>query len=282
MARQHIRRTYLTVIGLGIVLGLFVVAVIQYAPLSQTPPRHQEGAADLTAASKNDIAQQLVSAAENSTLNWRAQYGYIEYNVEGNEPENRGYTGGIIGFTTRTGDMLDLATYYSRISPGNILEKYLPALASVNGSSSTTGLGAAFESDWRAAAEMTDGKFKAAQDHERNRVYFIPAVTLAKTDNLQALGQFIYYDASVTHGPEGLTDIRDRTRQLALTPAEGGDETAYLNTFLDVRIKEMRSEAGHQDTTRIDTMQRKLLNEKNLTLRTPFTVSVYDDTYTVR
>ena len=35
---------------------------------------------------------QLVSSAENSTLNWRAQYRYI-----GDIHDGRGYTGGIIG-----------------------------------------------------------------------------------------------------------------------------------------------------------------------------------------
>ncbi|MDB5328192.1 MAG: chitosanase, partial [Phycisphaerales bacterium] len=36
-----------------------------------------------------DIAMQLVSAAENSSLDWKAQHPYIEYNVEGNAKENR-------------------------------------------------------------------------------------------------------------------------------------------------------------------------------------------------
>ena len=51
---------------------------------------------------KKEIAMQLVSAAENSSLDWKAQYAYIEYNVEHNAKENRGYTAGIIGFTSAT------------------------------------------------------------------------------------------------------------------------------------------------------------------------------------
>lgn len=282
MTGQYTTHALRILIGLTIILGLFSAAIILHShlkPLAQSP--HQKATADLTEPARKDIAQQLVSAAENSTLNWHAQYGYIEYNVEGNEAENRGYTGGIIGFTTRTGDLLDLVTYYTRIAPGNILEKYLPALTAANGSSSTVGLGVAFENDWRAAADMPDGKFKAAQDHERDRVYFLPAVALAKADHLQALGQFIYYDASVTHGPEGLVSIRDTARKLTPPPAQDGDEIEYLEKFLDVRIKEMRKEAGHQDVSRIETIQRKLLSEKNLTLQTPFTVTVYDDTYMI-
>lgn len=32
----------------------------------------------LAAPQKKDLAQQIVASAENSTLNWRGQYGYIE------------------------------------------------------------------------------------------------------------------------------------------------------------------------------------------------------------
>lgn len=37
-------------------------------------------------------------------------------------------------------------------------------------------------------------------------MYFDPAVNQAKSDGLGALGQFIYYDAIVMHGPGTSTD----------------------------------------------------------------------------
>ena len=46
---------------------------------------------------KKEIAMRLISSAENSSLNWRAQYGYIEDIDDG-----RGYTGGIVGFCSGT------------------------------------------------------------------------------------------------------------------------------------------------------------------------------------
>ncbi len=49
---------------------------------------------------EKEVAMQLVSSAENSSLRWRAQYRYIEDIRDG-----RGFTGGIIGFTSGTGDM---------------------------------------------------------------------------------------------------------------------------------------------------------------------------------
>ena len=46
---------------------------------------------------------QLVSSAENSSLDWRRQYRYIEDIGDG-----RGYTAGIVGFCSGTGDMLQV------------------------------------------------------------------------------------------------------------------------------------------------------------------------------
>ena len=226
---------------------------------------------------------QLVSAAENSSLDWKAQYGYIEYNVEGNAKENRGYTGGIIGFTSRTHDMLELVEYYGRIAPGNALAKYLPVLRAVDGTSSTKGLGKAFERDWKTAGK--DAWFREAQDHERDRTYFDPAVDRAQKDGLRALGQFIYYDAIVMHGdgddPSSFGGIRAAAMKRARTPAQGGDETTYLNAFLDARKAAMLSEQGHSDTTRVDTMQREFLNAGNLDLTAPLKFKVYGDSYEI-
>jgi chitosanase len=65
------------------------------------------------------------------------------------------------------------------------------------------------------------------------------------------------------------------------TPVQGGDEIAYLTAFLDARATEMRTEAEHSDTSRVDTAQRALLNAGNLDLVTPLTWEVYGDRYTV-
>ncbi len=241
----------------------------------------QDPAADkstgLRDPAKKEIAMQLVSTAENSSLDWKAQYGYIEYNVEHNAKENRGYTAGIIGFTSRTHDMLELVRYYEKIAPNNPLSPFLPTLKKVDGTPSTEGLGQEFEKAWKSAAQ--DPKFREAQDHERDRVYFDPAVDLAVADGLHELGQFIYYDAAVMHG--SCRGIRKRAVANAKPPAQGGDETIYLNAFLDARKSAMKAEQGHQDTTRVDTMQRKFLSEGNLTLMPPLVFKVYDDAYRI-
>lgn len=234
--------------------------------------------ADLFSASKKEIAMQLVSSAENSSLNWRAQYAYIEDIGDG-----RGYTGGIIGFCSGTSDMLAVVQYYNQIAPNNVLTKYIPALQKVNGTDSHAGLGNAFVQDWKAAA--TDAKFQQAQDHERDLQYFNPAVNQAKDDGLHALGQFIYYDAMVMHGPGddpvSFGGIRKTAMKKAKTPAQGGDEKTYLNAYLDARKAAMLTEAAHEDTDRVDTEQRVFLNAGNLNLDVPLNWTVYGDKYSI-
>lgn len=134
----------------------------------------------------------LVSSAENSSLDWRAQYRYIEDIGDG-----RGYTAGIIGFCSGTGDMLTMVERYARERPEAELADFLPALREVRGSDSHRGLGSRFTRDWQRAADG-DRAFRGAQDGERDRVYFDPAVERGKADGLGALGQFCYYDARVS------------------------------------------------------------------------------------
>ncbi|SEG91074.1 chitosanase [Nonomuraea solani] len=228
---------------------------------------------------KKDIAMRLVSSAENSSLDWKAQYGYIE-----NIKDERGYTAGIIGFCSGTGDMLELVELYTKRKPGNVLARYLPALRKVNGTDSLKGLEPTFIKDWKTAAK--DPAFQQAQNDERDRVYFDPAVKQAKKDGLRTLGQFVYYDAMVMHGPGAdkmsFGGIRKAALAKAKTPAQGGDEVTYLNAFLDVRKAAMKAEEAHEDTTRVDTMQRVFLKNGNLDLNPPLTWKVYGDRYTIK
>ncbi|MFI1989647.1 chitosanase [Actinoplanes sp. NPDC020271] len=231
-------------------------------------------AGDLSGRVKKETAFQLVSSAENSTLNWRGEFAYLEDLGDG-----RGYTGGIIGFCSGTGDMLAMVTDYTRRKPENPLAVYLPALRAVDGTDSHAGLDPGFPAAWRAAAE--DPVFQQAQQDARDRMYFAPAVRLAESDGLRALGQFAYYDAAVMHGVSGLRAIRERAVHARRTPSQGGDEIAYLSAFLDSRDTEMRREAAHSDTTRVDTAQRVFLAGSNLDLVAPLRWSVYGDSYRI-
>ena len=227
---------------------------------------------------KKEIAMRLVCSAENSSLDWRAQYGYVEDIDDG-----RGYTGGIIGFTSGTHDMLKVVKRYASVAPEAMLAGFLPALRAVDGTDSHAGLGQSFESAWRNAA--ADPRFRWAQDCERDESYFDPAVSQAIDDGVAELGQFIYYDTMVMHGPgedaDSFGGIRAHVLRRARPPAQGGRETRYLRLFLKARAKVMRREDAHSETDRIDTMQRKFLREGNLHLDPPLRWSVYGDPYEI-
>jgi len=235
-------------------------------------------AVDLDNAAKKEIAMKLVSSAENSSLDWKAQYSYIEDIGDG-----RGYTAGIIGFCSGTHDMLELVQEYTKRSPNNILAKYLPALKKVDGSDSHAGLGNAYVKDWKTAAK--DQVFKDSQNYERDRVYFNPAVSQGKADGVRALGQFAYYDAIVVHGDgddsTSFRNIRKRALGKAKPPSQGGNETTWLNAFLDARVWAMQQEEAHSDTSRIDTAQRVFLKAGNLDLNPPLKWKVYGDSYSI-
>ncbi|MFI7299990.1 chitosanase [Streptomyces sp. NPDC050121] len=260
------RRLFLALAG-----ALAAASLLDAHPATAAPT-----AKGLDDPAKKEIAMKLVSSAENSSLDWKAQYRYIEDIGDG-----RGYTAGIIGFCSGTGDMLDLVQLYTDRKPGNVLAKYLPALRAVNGTDSHAGLDPNYPKDWRKAAQ--DTAFQQAQNDERDRVYFNPAVQQGKTDGLRVLGQFAYYDAIVMHGdgtdPTSFRNIRRRALTKAKPPAQGGDETTYLNAFLDARVWAMKQEEAHSDTSRVDTAQRVFLRKGNLDLDPPLDWKVYGDGY---
>ncbi|MFC4511582.1 chitosanase [Streptomyces ehimensis] len=288
-ANTTLARLALPVLAMALPASLALAGPAQAAQAAQaaqpspvhtaTVPAAAVAGAPLDDPYEKDIAMRLVSSAENSTLDWRGQFRYIEP-----YPDGRGYTGGIIGFTSGTGDMLELVERYTKKKPDNPLAKYLPALRKVNGSDSHAGLGKPFEEAWRKAADE-DKAFRDAQEAERDRVYFDPSVKQAKADGLRTLGQFVYYDAIVMHGPGDGKDSFGGIRKAALAkakpPAQGGDEKAYLDAFLDARKKVMKKEEAHSDTSRVDTAQRVFLNEGNFDLRPPLKWKVYGESYRI-
>ncbi|WP_073952498.1 chitosanase [Streptomyces kebangsaanensis] len=232
----------------------------------------------LAAAGKKELAQRLVASAVNSTLDWRSTYAAIEDFGDG-----QGYTAGIIGFCTGTQDLLTLVERYTEGHPDNGLAPYLPALREVNGTDSHEGLDPGFTAAWKAESERP--AFRKAQEAERDRSYFRPAVRLAKLDGLSTLGQFIYYDAMVFHGPgidpDSFYGLRERVLKQAGTPAMGGSETAYLDVFLKLHRKAIKDKRPDVGTDRIDAAQRQFLNDGNMDLDTPLVWTMYGKTYRV-
>src|ERR1700712_5194952 len=164
--------------ALAVALTGFFLVIVWIAG----PAGARSSPAGLAAPREKEIAMELVSSAENSTLDWRGEYGYIE-DIGG----GRGYTAGVIGFCSGTGDMLELVRSYAAAEPGDPLAAYLPALRRVDGTASHRGLGAPFVAAWHRAAR--DPVFQRLQMRELDRVYFDPAVRRAKADGLGTLGQ---------------------------------------------------------------------------------------------
>ena len=279
-------RMYGTKRGTSYGYSLYEFAV--YGPAS-APPADALGsvqtvppASDLTDPRKKEVAMELVSSAQNSSLDWKSQYAYIEDISNGH-----GYTAGIAGFSSSTGTLLDLVNLYTQRVPGNALAAYLPALRAVNGSSSHRGLDPGFTSAWHTAA--LNPAFQRAQDDELDRLYFNPAVAQAKADGLHALGQFAYFDAMIANGsgtgtdPVSLAAIRASAMKQARTPAQGGDEATYINAFLGARKAAMHAagdtNTSRIDTSRIDTEQQAFLGKGNLDLNAPLTWQTFGDQY---
>ena len=222
------------------------------------------------------IFYSLVSSAENSSLDYDEQYTYIEDIGDG-----RGYTAGIIGFTSGTGDLLEVVNKYIELKPeDNELEKYVSALERVNGTDSHEGLEDSFVADWISASENQE--MITAQNFILDEMYLNPAIEFAKEDGLSMLRTFIYYDAFVVHGPgddeDSFGGIRGAAQNNAVTPAKGGDETEYLLAFLDARTTIMLKEEAHSDLSRI-VAQKKFISEGNFTLSLPISWTMYGDNF---
>ncbi|KRO04808.1 csn protein [Levilactobacillus paucivorans] len=218
----------------------------------------------------------LVASAENSTTNYHRQYGYLEDIGDG-----RGYTAGIIGFTTANGDLRQVIQRYVHLKPQhNGLKPYLPALKAAVGSATHHGLGHPFIQAWHQAAK--DPKLIHAENYILDTEYLNPVLRAAKKDNLSPLGQYIYYDAMVVHGPgndkSSFGGIRRQAKRLAKTPRQGGNETHYLQAFLKARTPIMRQEAAHHDLSRLNA-QRQFIRDKNFQLQRPLRWQMYGDRY---
>ena len=217
------------------------------------------------------IAIAMVNCAEYSTFDYTDNYSMIE-----NIGDGAGYTGGIIGFTTMTGDMLQVVKQYCEKKPDSKLKKYIPALAKAVGTEKTKGLGKGYINAWKKAGKDED--MRDVQDSFRDRLFLEPSFKMAKKDGLSTLGKYIYYDTSVQHGPEGegssMMKIRDAARKKVKTPADGGNEKKYLKEYLDIREKALKKLKIDLDTSRIE-VQKHLVEDEEFEMLLPLEFEMY-------
>lgn len=177
--------------------------VIPEAPTDDGTGGNSGGGATTPSAAQvnQEKAFRITSTAENSTVNWWEQFGYLEDIGDG-----RGYTCGIAGFTSATGDLLDVVQAFVSTKPGNVLAPFVPGLQATTAtgmggsasSSANSNLGQAFRTAWATAAN--DPVFQQVQIQYRNQVYWTPAYNQAVADGLSPLGLAIYYDTCINHG----------------------------------------------------------------------------------
>lgn len=181
-------------------------------------------------------AEQLTSIFENGTT--EIQYGYVERLDDG-----RGYTCGRAGFTTATGDALEVVEVYTEAVPNNKLKKYLPELRRLVKESDDTSNLKGFASAWKSLAN--DKEFRAAQDKVNDHLYYQPAMKRSDNAGLKtALARAVMYDTVIQHGdgddPDSFYALIKRTNKKAGgSPKDGIDEKKWLNKFLDVRYDDL-------------------------------------------
>ncbi|WP_332286446.1 chitosanase [Bacillus velezensis] len=221
-------------------------------------------------------AEQLTSIFENGKT--EIQYGYVEALDDG-----RGYTCGRAGFTTATGDALEVVEVYTKAVPNNKLKKYLPELRRLakDESDDISNL-KGFASAWRSLGN--DKAFRAAQDKVNDSLYYQPAMERSENAGLKtALVKAVMYDTVIQHGdgddPDSFYALIKRTnKKMGGSPKDGTDEKKWLNKFLDVRYDDLMnpSDEDTQDewresVARVDVF-RDIVKEKNYNLNGPIHV----------
>jgi chitosanase len=218
-------------------------------------------------------ADRLINNFEHGTIEFR--YGSAEALDDG-----RGITFGRAGFTTKSGDGLDVIRRYTAAKPENPLARFLPRLESLarEESGSIEGLDGFVEAVRQEAGDLL---FRRSQDDLQDELYYRPSARFSDSLGLKtALARAAIYDTLLMHGagddPDGLPALLERTRKEAGgTPATGVDEAAWLSAFLRIRREDLANardpetrQVWARSAGRVDTL-RTLADQGNWELHGP-------------
>ncbi|KAJ1558251.1 ATP phosphoribosyltransferase (ATP-PRTase) (ATP-PRT), partial [Nowakowskiella sp. JEL0078] len=191
---------------------------------------------------------------------------------------HRGFTAGIVGFTTATHDAIQvIQSYKNENENATEFDSILPALTKINqtGSSSTSTI-SSFCDIWSSTAKNRL-EFRTAQLELADSMYFNPSQALALDLGLSSLSRGQIYDAFIQHGPDNDPDsarsMVTRTKTAMTTagkpesPALGADQSEWLDQFLTIRTNTLKnpsnkaSQAGWSKTvTRVQSYSYALKN----------------------
>jgi chitosanase len=204
---------------------------------TKTPvPTSGPDTAALNACQKSIIFQ-ATNIYENSKVSF--SYDYCE-----NLGDGRGYTSGIIGFTTGTHDAYAvIRQYVATPGHGNEFEPYMEALKRIDQVSGLNPDVKGLSGYCAAWAKASAGQvFRSVQRSALESMYYNPSQKLADTVGLKLpLGRGQFYDAGVQHGiwpgaDDTLNDMIDRTtKKVGGTPKTGKSELTWVRAFLDMR-----------------------------------------------
>src|SRR3954453_5682057 len=229
----------------------------------------------------------LISEFENSTS--VIQYCYVVALEDG-----RGFTVGRAGFTTATGDLLEVAEMYTDEVPDNPLGDLLPRLreAAASGDGSTDGL-EELPQAWRDTCK--DPRQRRIQDAVVDEEYYNPAVKEWRKRGLrQPLSLAAIYDAEIQHGggedPDGVPAMLKRaTRRAHGTPRKHQvTERGFLLPFLHPRratlapAHDPSPRAAWAETVERADVWRQLVETGQWKLASPVRVHTPNYNFTIR
>lgn len=207
-----------------------------------------------------DTVLSLVSIAENSSTSWHDQYGYCE-----NIKDGRGYTCGLVGFTTGTSDYKEVLKELAKINPKHELVSMLGAVTKVDGTSSTKGL-SALPAMCKKYAK--DEQYICAQWVLIKQLYWDRAMDYCDKLGLKSVaskGQM--YDTIINFGTLDSIKVKSSIKP----PAQGGPEKAWLLAFLQEKERWITKVDKTLDNGQNDrvVLWRNIVNANNYSLDRP-------------
>ena len=212
---------------------------------------------------QREIADKFVSIFENGTQE-------IQYTYAKDINDSRGITAGRAGFTSATGDMLEIIRRYTLVYPNNPLAKYknelmdlaeLYAKDSYTINKNTSGVVSDFLKglipDWHTLAQSQS--FRDLQDKIVDEFYYLPAIVVANREKItQPLSLLAIYDTYIQHGESGTETIIAKINQ-----SKPINEQAWYSKFLNVR-KEKRPDDAIQRADALLEFNTSLMQQQLL------------------
>jgi chitosanase len=204
----------------------------------------------------------LTSIFENSNMEF--QWGYCE-----NINDGRGYTCGISGFCSGTGDLVEVFAEYCWLRPDDKKAKDIYKILERTNNDDTSKLS-------ELPKFFTDNKdndqFKSAQVVITNKLYVQGCNRICTTFMIRtALGVGQIFDACTNHGESGAKEIALRVGNLP--------EQEWITNFLTERKKILAADKTWKEAIDRINVYQKLQKEENYDLKSPIKVKCYGDNF---